>query len=137
MRNILFLSFFLFFFVGCIKLGFDGNTFYTVTGRITDTTNKAIQNMQVSIFNYVQGGMFVSSDSAVSAVCYTDVDGNYKLTFPSSTGDYYLRLQNGFVLRDTTGNPDYPYEYYRDIPFDTSSFKNYFYQMNTIKVLKQ
>ena len=136
MKNILILLILFFLLVGC-KLKFDGNTFYTIKGRITDTTNHAMPNFKVFVYNYLQGALFVTGGNAVSAVGYTDVNGNFKLTFPACNGDYYLSLQDGFVTQYKAGNPRYPYYYNtQDFQFDTSGFKNYFYNMSNIKVFK-
>ena len=136
MKNMLILS--LLLLTGCI-LKFDGNTFYTIKGRITDTTNRAMPGFDVLILNRgpsfnIYGGY---NGDAISAVGKTDIDGNFKLTFPSSNGKCYLELQDGFVILNTIANANYPYNYSVDVRLDTSSFKNYFYNLNTIKVFKK
>ncbi len=130
MKNILILSTLLFLLVGCYKLEFDGNTFYTVKGRITDSTNHAMPNFQISIAN-----MALYRGYAISAVGYTDINGNFTLTFPASNGYYYLTLQGGYYTYGRDNSANHPYNN-NNISIDTSSFQNYFANLNNIKVYK-
>lgn len=136
MRNTLFLSLLLFLLFGCVKLEFDGKTFYTVKGKIVDSTNHAIPNFKVSIFNTGPGfGSFGGSGGyAVSAIQKTDAEGNFSFAFPACNGNYFLKLQYGYYSRDSTHNPFYPFIYKDEVSIDTSHFQNYFSNLNTIKV---
>ncbi len=133
MRNTILLSLLLFLLVGCIKLEFDGNTFYTIKGRIVDSTNRAIPNFQVSIFNSGPG-YGGSGGYAVSSVRNTDIEGNFSFAFPACNGGYFLKLQDGYYSRDSTRNPFYPFSYNDKVSIDTSHFQNYYSNLNTIKV---
>jgi hypothetical protein len=50
MRKIIFIPFLLMILCGCAKLDFYGNAFYTLKGKIVDSTNNGIPNLQLSIY---------------------------------------------------------------------------------------
>lgn len=135
MRNTILLSSFLFFFlfllIGCVKLELDGNTFYTISGRITDTTNRAMKNFQVAILNEGPNyGYWGAGGHAISALGYTDVDGNFKLTFPSNNGSFYLQLEANYYGTDSING------FTSLFTLSPNQFQNYFCKLKTIKVYK-
>ncbi len=127
MKHLLLLS--MLMFAGCIKLAYDGGTFLTVKGRITDSTNNGIPNFGLSVYNTGP-----NLGSAVSANGVTDANGYFQITFPSSNGLDYLELQNGYIVFDSSGILPL---YGSEVPIDTAAFKNYLNTMAPIKVIKQ
>ena len=134
MRNFVAILSCLLLLAGCYKLEFDGNAFYTVKGRITDTANHSIANLQVLIYNTRTYSPFLDN-GVVSAKTNTDIDGNFTLTFPASNGFTYLQLQEDYViLPNRTGSNQFNNG--NTVFIDTSSFHYYFTNLKTIKVYK-
>ncbi len=116
--------------MACYKLHFEGNTFQTVKGTITDTLNKPISNltlnMVTTLTNSRSGPVIVSTTSTKS-------DGSFQFTFPRSNGYLYVELPETYAVADSVGKiPDL----HREIYIDTAKFQNFLYNTQTVKVVE-
>lgn len=134
MNNKILLLFIALFFLGCGKLQFDGMTFLTVKGRLTDANNTSISNITLEVFNTKEfslgfGGR--GTDEAICATGVTDSNGNFKINYPKSNGDVYLQLPYGLQMIDSVKvNSYYNYLVY----LQPNKFHDALIDLQTLKI---
>ena len=121
------------FCVGCKKIQLKGMTFYTVTGKITDANNKAKMDLALNIYVEKEIQTFAGSslDRVITASGKTDVDGNFKITYPKSDNDCYLMLQDGYQVIDSVLINSYTSNL---VKLDNDKFNDYLLNIKTVKV---
>jgi hypothetical protein len=145
MRKIIFIPFLLMILCGCSpQLTFEGSSFYTIKGRIVDTTNAGIPNLQLSVLNWGDsnyclfcpdgGGVGAHVGEAISATFTTDINGNFIATFPSSNGYTFLQFPMGYDVLNVPYNISHSKEI---VQFYTDSSNNFLVIMPTIQIKPQ
>ncbi|MGK6351999.1 hypothetical protein [Parapedobacter sp. DT-150] len=96
--------FFLLMFASCEKLEFYGDTFYTVTGKITGEGGRAIllAPLQLYATKAYTAGIWDGTRRQLTATGKTGLDGTFQITFPKSNGQHYL-LMEGYQVVDSLG----------------------------------
>ncbi len=123
--------------MGCGKIHFYGDTFYTVAGKITDSVNQPISSLNIKLLNTKSVASLSetgpSYNELLSATGVTDNNGNFKITFPGSDGAYNILLPSGYAVVDSVKKRAFNSDRVR---IADSSFSQYFANIQTIKVVK-
>ncbi|PZP51932.1 MAG: hypothetical protein DI598_01980 [Pseudopedobacter saltans] len=118
----------------CNKLHFEGNTFQTVKGVITDTLNQPIANLSLNMMAALTRSTYdlnPQSGPVVISRTTTNSDGSFQFTFPRSNGYLYIQLPNTYIVADSINKfPDL----HQQIYVDTAKFQNLLYNTQTVKV---
>lgn len=124
-------------FIACNKLRFEGNTFQTVKGFITDTLNKPIPNLDVNMVAAInQNPMQWTAKSGPVTVSSTVTknDGSFQFTFPQSNGYLYVLLPKNYIVADSLKSLS---DQKNQIYIDTAKFQHLLYNVSNIKIIKQ
>ncbi len=122
-------------FIGCGKIEFDGETFYTVKGILKNTSNEGVPNINLSLYNLrsysplsILGNF---QENVISAKTISDKDGNFKLVFPKSNGQMYLQLPDSImIINSLTGISTNTNKLF----INETEFKSFLYDIKIVKV---
>lgn len=104
----LFLTLIVVFTIISCQIRLDGNSYYSVQGKIVDSLNQPIHNHLIKVVSS-QHDLFIYNESIILNECKTDENGNFKMNFPSSTANVYLQFEPNFFKYDSISDDGYYY----------------------------
>ncbi len=135
MKIILLLLLVVFIAISC-EIQLDGNRFYTVQGKLLDTTNQPIKNHHLQVITS-KGALFDPYERIILNNGYTNENGYFKIYYPGSSHHTYLDFEPEFYKYDSISSDGHVYGYHTEIELDDENYPENYIDLGNLKIKKE
>ncbi len=133
MRQI-FIFLMLIFLINSCYIQLNGNSFYTVQGKLLDTLNHPIENHLLQVITS-QGDLFTPHENVLLNEVKTGKNGVFQMNFPGSSGMTYLTFEDRYFKYDSISDTGHHYGYTETIYLEPNNYNN-LYDLGVIHIKK-